>query len=228
MASAQPIQQVQAVQPIQQPQVQSPVQSAQPSDVEPVVQQAALQNEPIQDTVDDEGGFYHAGTDEDESPEPSPRRSYQEADPVEWISGNENFRAHASNWRLKMSLLAIVGAALVFLVTRSYLTSGVIVVAGILFGVLGARPPRPINYRLDGQGMSVGFKRFSYGEFRAFSVSDTTPTVNLVPLKRFAPIMVLRFDPTVAADVVKALSAHLPMEAPRQDAVDSLVNRLRI
>jgi len=175
------------------------------------------------------GSFYHAGSDDEAdmaaSQAPSP---YQEAEPVEWVSGNESFRAHAGNWRLKMSLVAIIGGALVFLVTRSYSSAGAVVVVGVLFGVLGARPPRPINYRLDGRGISVGSRQFSYAEFRAFSVSDTSPTVNLVPLKRFAPIMVLRLDPTVAADVVKALSSHLPMETPRQDAVDSLVSRLRI
>lgn len=178
-----------------------------------------------------EPGFYNPGGQEESSLSPSASPELRERAPeqvVDWASGGDHFQTHAGNWRLRMSLIGVGGAALVFILTRSFFSAGAILVAGVLFAILGSRQPKPVRYRLDAAGIIINRRRFIYGEFRSFWISETTPTINLVPLKRFAPITVLRYDPQVVNDIVNVLSKHLPMQAPRTDAVDGLLNRLKV
>lgn len=169
------------------------------------------------------GGFYHASSDASQATHTAER-----AAPLSWVAGSESFQHHPGNWRMRMSLIGLGGALLVFVITRSYFSSIAILVAGLLFAFLGAKPPRPIEYRIDAQGLVVGRRRFSYGDFRSFWVSETMPTLNLVPLKRFSPVLVVRCDPKIVTEIVNAISTHLPMQAPQTDAVDGLIRKLKV
>lgn len=179
-----------------------------------------------QPAVKEPGGFYHAGGGAGQGQAAHPAES--QGTSLSWVAGSESFQHHAGNWRVRMSLIGLGGALLVFVITRSYFSSIAILVAGLLFAFLGAKPPRPIEYRIDPQGLVIGRRRFSYGDFRSFWVSETMPTLNLVPLKRFAPVLVVRCDPKMVTEVVNAISAHLPMQAPQTDAVDGLIRKLKI
>lgn len=203
--------------------VTSPAQTMAAAPEQPAVVTGAPTEEARPQAAQASGGFYHAGNDAAQATHATER-----AAPLSWVAGSESFQHHPGNWRMRMSLIGLGGALLVFVITRSYFSSIAILVAGLLFAFLGAKPPRPIEYRIDSQGLVVGRRRFSYGDFRSFWVSETMPTLNLVPLKRFAPVLVVRCDPKIVTEIVDAISAHLPMQAPQSDAVDGLIRKLKV
>lgn len=177
------------------------------------------------------GGFYNnGGLDEPDTPEydePTHRPARASSEPIRWTSSGDALQGHSAGWRLRMTLASIVLAGVVYFITRDLFPSISVAVAGILFGFLGARKPHPLNYQLDERGIRIGNRQYLYSAFRAFSIIEESNSVALVPLQRFAPLMYVHVDVADGRQVIDMLSAHLPMEAHKRDAVDSLAHRFK-
>jgi hypothetical protein len=182
-----------------------------------------------QQTADD--SFYHPEDEAAPTVElPVGSGSPDAADKVvEWISTGDELQSRSAAWRTRMSLISLGAGAVVYLITRDLVSTGSVVFVGLLFGFLGARKPPALQYRLDRRGIVIGRKHYSYNEFRAFSVVDEaqTITVNLVPLKRFLPVLAIFCDPKFYDEVIGMLGQHLPMEVHKRDAFDSIINRVK-
>ncbi len=65
--------------------------------------------------------------------------------------------------------------------------------------------------------------------FKSFSITEDGAIASIIfmPLKRFMPALTIYMAPDVEDKVVNYLSDVLPMERHRQDAVDSLLKRIR-
>jgi hypothetical protein len=198
--------------------------------------QPSIQPQPAA-PAEPEEGFYHpdnvnpagyAGEDLNDS-QTHPASAQAGDDVVTWVSSGDALRAHSSSWRFKMTLVSLVAGVLVYLITRDVVNAGAVVVAGLLFGFLGARKPPALHYQLDSRGITVGRRRYGYAEFRAFSVADeaASPSIDLTPLKRFLPTLSLHFDQAQRDQIVNVLSSHLPMEAHKRDALDRIANKVR-
>jgi hypothetical protein len=188
--------------------------------------------------VPEEAGFYHPDTRQLSPPTdnlegtaaPTAQRLASAAanQAVGWTSSGESLRGGSAAWRVRMSLASVVAGALIFLVTRDLVPTIAVVVAGCLFGFLGSRQPPSLTYHLDADGITIGQKRYSYAEFRAFSLVDYPAAgANLVPLKRFLPMLSIHFDSSQQDKIVSVLSNHLPMEQATNDAIDKLISKVR-
>ena len=148
---------------------------------------------------------------------------------VEWTASE--FIAHdkAAGWYMLLALAAVAGAALVYLLTRDPVNAGVIIVVAIFFGIYGSHKPRQLRYRLDGSGISIGDKRYSYSEFRSFSIFPEAgfSSITLMPLRRFAVPTTLYYALDDEDRIVNLLAANLPIEQRKPDAIDSLMRRVR-
>jgi hypothetical protein len=191
-------------------------------------------------TGEEQGGFYHpasavpasplAGAASTDSGASTAERLAAAAatQVVSWTSSGEALQIRSAAWRVRMTLVSVVAAALIYLITRDLVPTIAIVLAGTLFGFLGSRRPPALNYQLDVTGITINQKRYAYGEFRAFSIVDYPAAgANLIPLKRFLPMLSIHFDGTQQDKIVAVLSNHLPMERPRNDAMDKLISRAR-
>jgi len=149
---------------------------------------------------------------------------------VSWTTGDAPSHVHSSAWRMRMMILSILLGAVIFLVTRDWVSSGAVVVAGMLFGVLGSRRPPSLSYQIGPQGIAIGRKQFAYNEFRAFSVFEdqSSSSVELIPLKRFMPIVLLHIDQMQKDQTIEALANYLPMQPHRQDFMDGIASRIKI
>lgn len=218
--------------------IPEPVIPALPTPVQPVAAQTHAQA-PVSGSVptpvaaapaDPEVGFYHAN-DVLEVPEDGSDHSIathkDTSEPLSWTSSGEAL-ATARIWQAKMAAIAIALGTVIYFITRDWLSAGGVVVAGILFGLLGAVKPQALNYMLDDTGIVIGQKRFLYADFRAFSVAEDTamPTVELAPFKRFLPVMSLQIDNSLRDQIIDKLARHLPMESHHRDAMDRLINLL--
>lgn len=148
---------------------------------------------------------------------------------VEW-TGPE-FIAHekSSGWYAKYGGVAFLIVVVIALLSRDIFSTVVAVIVCGIFGYAAARQPRDMHYAVDDHGITIGRRMYGYGNFQAFSIVEEGQLLNLtfMPLKRFMPPMNLYFDPADQDNIMDVLTAHLPLESHRHDAVERLMRRIR-
>lgn len=148
---------------------------------------------------------------------------------VTWTA--PEFVAHDKSavWYLGLAIVAVAFAALIYLLTKDVVSTVVIIVVAMIFGIYGRHKPRQISYRLDPTGITIGAKFHGYDEFKSFSAKPEIGLFSLTftPLKRFAPFTTIYYSEQEEEKIMAVLGARLPYEEPRRDAVDSLMRRIR-
>lgn len=150
------------------------------------------------------------------------------ADSISWTASE--FVAHdkTASWHGLVVLAAIVLAALVFLLTKDKISTGAIVVVGVVLSFYGARQPRQLQYSLDDYGLTIASKHYDWAHFRSFAVIDEGAFSNIlfIPLKRFSPLIAVYFDPKDEARIVDLLSQRLPVEDRQHDLVERFMRHI--
>jgi hypothetical protein len=151
-----------------------------------------------------------------------------DAQAITWTASEFIAHAKSPGWYLALFLAAIAAAALIFLVTRDPISSGVIIVAALLLAIYGGHKPRELEYRLDTSGLSIGQKHFGYHQFRSFSVlpEGAFSSIVFMPLKRFAVQTTIYYTPEDEDKIVNLIGNYLPLEERGHDAVDRLMHRI--
>ena len=128
--------------------------------------------------------------------------------------------------------LAIVGLALialsVWLQWWTFTALIVLCIVSLLIYVL--RPPRKIQYVVDGKGLTEGERVYLFDDYRAFGVlqDDANFAIVLMPRKRFSPAVTVYFPKEKGEEIVDVFGARLQMEEVKLDLIDKLVRKLRI
>lgn len=150
-------------------------------------------------------------------------------DKITWTASE--YLAHDKTilWYAVLAGAAVVLAALVFLVTRDKISTGVILLAGITLGIFAARKPHVLTYELNEQGIRIAGKPYDYSLFKSFTIIQNSgvPSVELMPLKRFMPPLTIYFDPQDADTIIEVMTNFLPHEQREIAMVDRLMHRLR-
>ena len=148
---------------------------------------------------------------------------------ISWTAGE--FVAHHKDtrWYLLLGISAVVIAALIWILTRDLVTAIVIIVAAIFLGIVAARKPRELNYTLDSHGLSIENKLIPFHQFRSVAVVKEGAFSSLVfmPLKRFAFLVTVYYDPADEPKIISLLSSHLPAEDRNKDLIDQLMWKIR-
>lgn len=148
---------------------------------------------------------------------------------VSWTASEYIAHEKGGSWYIILAVAVIVGSALVYLITREMISAVVIVIMGVAFGGFAVRKPQELNYVLDASGLTVGPKLYEYEQFKSFTVVEegAIDSIMLMPLQRFMPPLSVYFDPADEEKITNALSAYLPYEDRKQDAVDRLMRKVR-
>jgi hypothetical protein len=167
-----------------------------------------------------------------QQPSGGPESQISEVAPNEVISWTASeFIAHekSASWYLGLAGAAVLLAAIIYLFTKDYISSGVVLFGAFLLGVMAARKPRQQQYSLDAQGINIGPRRLAYEEFRSFAIvpEGAFSGIVLLPLKRFALLTTIYYAPENEEQIVRLLSAHLPFDEHHLDVVDRLMRRIR-
>lgn len=148
---------------------------------------------------------------------------------VSWTASE--YIAHEKNggWYILMGLAVLGFAGFVYLITQEVLSAVVILIMGVAFAVFATRKPQELTYVLDNHGLKIGEKKFSYAQFKSFTVIDegAISSIMLMPLQRFMPPLSVYFDPSDEDKITDALSGYLPYEDRKQDPVDRLMRKVR-
>ena len=151
------------------------------------------------------------------------------SNPINWTASE--FIAHdkTAGWYGTLAGVAVLLAAIIFLLTRDAISSSVVVVGALLFGVYAARQPRQLPYSLSDHGLHVGSRFYPLQQFRSFSVvpEGAFSSIVFMPLKRFAPLTTIYYPPESEDQIVSILSTELPFAEHRHDAIERLMRRIR-
>jgi len=148
---------------------------------------------------------------------------------VEWQASEFIDHQKSLVWFLALGAAAVVGSLLMFLITRSYNSTAVVLVCIFVFAIIAKQKPRTLHYALRGHTLQIGEKSYNYDDFRSFSVNHETglPSITLQPIKRFIPIITIYFAPDDGEKIFDAFAEHLPNEQRKDDTVEQLMRKIR-
>jgi hypothetical protein len=150
---------------------------------------------------------------------------------IVWQADEFEGSSKSATWYGSVVLGAILAAIAVFFVTgKDFFVAGAVLIAVLGLAYLASRRPSSQVYAVDDQGVHTGNKLRAYEEFRCFAVSEEGQLLNLVftPHKRFAPPLVIPVTVEQEQPVIDLLTAYLPLEEHKPDAVDALIRRIRL
>lgn len=148
---------------------------------------------------------------------------------IEWTASE--FIAHHKPawWYLVLAAVTAAICVAVYFSGHDFVAVGAVIIIGIIFGIIAARKPRSLNYRLDRRGLVVASKLYSYNRFKAFSIArdGAFASLNFLPLRRFMPILTVYYDPADEEAITSVVGDHLPLETHQLDPIDRLLKKIR-
>lgn len=169
--------------------------------------------------------------DELQEDEPQIQPTDPDNAPINWMAQEYLPMEKNALWYVLFAIVVLGFIALDIFVLKSYTFSALVIVMAIAVIVFARRPPRTIQYTLSGrQGLYVGEKLYTYGDFKAFGLikDGEHNSIMLIPTKRFSPGVSVYFPEEAGEEIVDILGARLPMKPLKLDALDILVRQLRL
>jgi len=156
-------------------------------------------------------------------------QSTKASDTVSWTASEFIAHQKSAGWYGVLGIVAFIFATTIYLLTRDVITTGFVIFGAFVLGYYASRQPRELQYRLDGNGVSIGDKHYDYEAFRSFSIvtEGAFSSIIFMPLKRFAPLRAIYFAPVEEDRIINLLTPHLPFEDYTHDAVDRLMRHIR-
>lgn len=146
---------------------------------------------------------------------------------LSWNAAEFIYNHKPFGWYLLLALifLALIGAAIW---THQWLLIAVFALMGIALGVYANRKPRTLTYSVTNRGVDVGDKKYGYDQFKTYFESDDYGQLvfDLVPTKRFAPLVSLPITKEIEAKIEDHLASYLPKTEPRNDSIEKVFKLL--
>ncbi|HYF97098.1 MAG TPA: hypothetical protein VD947_03620 [Patescibacteria group bacterium] len=152
----------------------------------------------------------------------------QDQKPLTWTASEFIYKHKGGGWYLLFFIGLIIATGLVFLITKDYMSSIFIAIAGAIFVIVIPKKPRELAYEVNNQGVRIGNRSYSYAEFKSFDLvlDGGVKCINLIPLKRLMPEISLYFPPEQEMAIVYVLAQHLPHDQYQEKSIDRLIRRL--
>lgn len=153
-----------------------------------------------------------------------------EGDGVTWTAPEFIKRTKTAPWYVVYFGTSFFLAALVYLLTKDYVSTGVIVFAALSLAAVTMRQPRVLRYHLSDAGLTIANKFYSYQLFKSFSViyDEGVSNVYLFPLRRLAPSLTVQYDPSDEHTIVELLTVHLPFEQRKLDMLEQFMRQIHL
>lgn len=149
--------------------------------------------------------------------------------PVNWSASEFIDNAKDIKWFMGLAAITLAVVVVIYFMTQDLITSVVIIMAAVLFGITAKRKPRTLEYQIDHTGLNIGGKPFPYEIFKSFAVmkEGAFSSIQLMPLKRFMPSISLYYPPESEEQIVTTLGSYLPHEDRTHDPIERLMRRVR-
>lgn len=148
---------------------------------------------------------------------------------ISWTASEFIDRYKGAGWYTTFITGIILFSAAIFLFTKDYMSSAVIILAGLIFIMVSRKKPQQLLYEVNEQGIQIGPKFYQYGMFKSFDLTQdgAIKSIDLIPLKRLMPEVTVYFPPEQEMAIVNLLATHLPHNPQPERTVDKLAKKLR-
>ncbi len=148
---------------------------------------------------------------------------------AEWTASEYIDHTRGAFWYVLLTVGTAALTAAIYFLTKDIFAGVITAVVGIIVGIFSMQKPKETTYRLSGDGLSIGEKFYPYSRFRSFAIihEGGLTSINLVPVKKFMPIISAYFEPTQEEKIVNILGQHLAYEERGLDSIERLTRRLR-
>lgn len=147
---------------------------------------------------------------------------------IAWTASEFIAHSKTAGWYMMLiGITAIVAAGAFFL--TDIVTTVMIVIVALLFGIMGARTPRELPYLIDENGVQVNKKMYNFSNFKSFSIvqEEGIESIWFMPMQRFMPGLSIYFSPQEGQQIVDFLGEFLPYEDRQLDTIDRLMHKIR-
>jgi hypothetical protein len=172
-----------------------------------------------------ENNSFNYNSDASEQPsQPEPTQAG-----IKWQASEFIDHQKTSGWFIILILVALTLSTTLYLITQDVLSSLVILVAAVAFGVFASKKPRTLTYSLSTSSLTIDGKKYQYEDFRSFSLIQEGALygIMLEPTKRFLPPLTIYFDPSDGETIFDTLAQHLPHEEKAPDFVERFMRKIR-
>ena len=162
-------------------------------------------------------------------PDTPTQSTASQSEGLDWTAAE--FVAHdkSAGWYTVLGLAAVIAAIVIYILTKDRISTAIVIIAAVALGIFASRKPKEQLYGLNADGILIGRKAYGFQDFKTFAVAEDGAVASVVfmPLKRFMPPLTIYVPPELEDQVVGFLSAFLPLEQHKADAVDNLLRRIR-
>lgn len=148
---------------------------------------------------------------------------------VSWSASEYIEHQRGGSWYFLLAVGTAAIAVIIYLWTKDYFATGIIIAAGVILGSVARWKPKQVDYELSSSGLQAGERFYPLKQFKTFSIVHEGHLSSLVlnPLKRFMPPISVFFDEEDEGKIVETIGDHLPMEESSTDRIDRITRRLR-
>src|SRR3989338_4265600 len=148
---------------------------------------------------------------------------------IEWTASEYIEHARGSSWYIVLTIGTVGLAALVYILTKDFFAGAITLILGIIIGIFTMHKPKEMTYRLSSDGFTAGDKQYTFSQFKSFAVIREAGlySLNLVPIKKFMPIISAYFAAKDEEKIVNLLGQYLAYEERGLDTIERLTRRLR-
>lgn len=149
---------------------------------------------------------------------------------IQWQASEFIDHQKSALWFIALVIVAIVASVVIYFLTGGGVLAPIVVgMSALAFATIARQKPRSLQYALTSSDITVGQKKFSYDDFKAFSVVQDGALYSIVlePTKRFMPPLTIYFASEDGEKIFDTLAQHLPHEDRQLDAVDRMMRKIR-
>ncbi len=149
---------------------------------------------------------------------------------IEWTASEYIDHEKQTGWFVVLAIITAVASALVyFLSNKDIVASTAVVLVAVMFGIIAARKPRTLDYSVSPNGLQISQKHYAYIEFKSFTVVSDVAVhfVQLQPLQRFMPPIVIYYPPELEQTIVNTLQSYVPYEERSRDLIERFMSVIR-
>jgi len=194
-----------------EPQIPAPVEHVET--IDPIAPQLSQPAQPTPDLYTPQPSYTAASTSES----------------ITWQSAEYFAHDKNSSWYGAMVLGSFLISVVVYILNRDIITALIVLISLVGLTYFGGRKPREQQFVISVDGVQVGHNYYAFHDFRTFSVTEDVASISivLVPLKRFMPAVNIYVPTEYEERVVSFISAILPYEQRKADAVDTFMRRIK-
>lgn len=148
---------------------------------------------------------------------------------VSWQASEFIEHSKSAAWFLALAGGAIVLGIVMYMVTKSYLVIGVILLSALAVGQMAKLKPRTNDYSLSVHGLTINGNFQPISNFRSYSIflDGAIPALHFESAKRFATPVTIYFSPEEEASIINILSQALSQDKQKYSTIDRVVRKTR-